>query len=135
MEALFFLRPTTCAHYTKTTMKSTSTWRELMRCDDKRLAQIVTVTIASMEFDVRCTHIDDPFAERRLPLSAPFSIEVREDDWQDLTDVLHDLIAEQLEFDAYVERRDAGVGRRQRQFLLILVGVVAALAATGAIEL
>lgn len=117
-------------------MKSqTQTWRELMRCDDARLANIVTITIASMEFDVRLTHVEDPAGERRLPAPKPYVIEVDESDWHDLTEVLHELIAEQIEFDDYMTSRELMVGRSQRRLLIILAVVVSALAAAGAIEL
>jgi len=110
-------------------------WRELMRCDDDRLARIVTLSIASMEFDVRCTHVEDPLAGRRIQEIDPYLIEVRDEDWHDLSTVLNELIEEQLEFDTYLEHRDRAVGRHQRRVLLILAIVVGTLAAAGAIEL
>lgn len=117
-------------------MNETIVWRELMRCDDARLANIVTITIASMEFDVRCIAVDlDETAMRRLPAPQPYTIEVLENDWHDLTNVLHDLIAEQLEFDALLDCRDISIGRNQRRMLFALAVIVGALAAAGAIDL
>jgi hypothetical protein len=105
-----------------------------MRFDDARLANIVTVTIASMEYDARLRRVEDPTGLRRLPAVQPFVVEVRAEDWQELAEVLSDLIDEQLEFDEYLERRDRMVGRSQRRLLLLMVVVVSALAAAGAIK-
>lgn len=118
-------------------MNDTATaWRELMRCDDSRLANIVAITIASMEFDVRCTEFElDAAAMRRLPKPQPYVIEVLERDWHDLIGVLNELIAEQLEFDAYLDSRDRSIGRNHRRLLIALAVVVGALAAAGAVEL
>lgn len=118
-------------------MNDTATvWRELMRCDDPRLAQIVTITIASMEFDVRCIEFElDEAALRRLPRPQPYVIEVLEDNWHELVSVLNELIAEQLEFDAYLDQRDRSISRNQQRLLIALAVIVGALAVTGAVEL
>ena len=78
-----------------------------------------------MEFDVRltsarsirCGHAIEDDAGGELP--GPYVIEVPAEHWTDLADVLKEIIAEQREFDEWIELR---AQRRQLQVVLILGG-------------
>lgn len=92
-----------------------------------------------MSFDVSMIGLDGrPVDEDTVDQDASHHdivIEVLEQDWLDLVDVIDEIINEQVEFDELLQRRDLLVSKGQRRFLIVLVVVVSALAATGAIEL
>src|SRR2546426_4000189 len=87
-------------------------WRELYRCNDLLAARAVTTSIAAMEFDVRLRGRDDPHALDHDPLAfrpcdfpGPYIIEVPQQHWGDLAQVLDQIIDEQAEFDALLAAR------------------------------
>lgn len=110
-----------------------TTWRELFRSDDLTLSQSVLVSVLSMEFEARLRALgpqpkppigEEPANDHAEPVgTAPFVIEVRDHDWDDLAEVLDQIVDEQRSFDEDVERR-----QRERMLVgaVLLLGVVAA---------
>lgn len=99
-------------------------WRELYRCDDLVQARAVATSIAAMEFDVRlhapqAKSVDDEPGEDVVEFNCPgpYVIEVPEEHWPDLAEVLRDIIAEQAEFDERIELRRY---RHQRKLVVVL---------------
>ena len=98
--------------------RSTSTWRELYRCDDLRQARALAACIGAMEFDVRlCSApmsvIDDAGEDGQI--RGPHVIEVHDSTWPQLADVLLEILAEQQEFDEMLE------WRRQRHHARLVI--------------
>lgn len=124
-------------------------WRELYRCENLLQARAVATSIAAMEFDVRLTTLgplelehennvdkphsstssaaDESLADVPDDLPGPYVVEVPELHWPDLAEVLSEIIAEQAEFDEWLELRRH---RRSAQFFVVLgaTGVVHGLA-------
>ena len=111
-------------------------WRELYRCDDLLRARAVATCIASMEFDVRleachrptrdsrnCVACDDAACDDQFP--GPFVIEVPDDHYLDLAEVLAEIIDEQAKFDDQLERR-----RSHHQRVAVCAVVVAGVVET-----
>jgi hypothetical protein len=86
------------------------TWRELAQFDDLPLARAVATSIAAMEFEVR---LQDG------------RVEVHGAHWDDLAEVLQEIIDEQVEFDRRLAERDGGCG----------TGVVIFITLTGAVDI
>lgn len=111
----------------------TTTWRELFRSDDLTLTQSVLVSVLSMEFEARLRALGTPPRatvggarsndDDESVGSAPFVIEVRDQDWYELAEVLDQIVDEQESFDRDVEHR-----QRERMLVgaVFLLAVVAA---------
>ncbi len=106
-------------------MTDSTAWRELHRSSDPREVVAVVTSIASMEFDVRCTTPDgDPITLSEFSEHpAMVIIEVPEAYHRELLDVLEDIIAEQDEFDEMLESRDVWTGKRLFLTLAAIAGV------------
>lgn len=120
-------------------MNASAQWRELCRFDDPQLARAVATSIASMEFEVRLRD-NDRFAEQDndepTDLTAPPCIvQVDDSDWATLTDILDEIIDEQIQFDQLFEMHHVKYRRQRIVIILTLAGVVEALVILGLIEL
>ena len=93
-------------------------------------------TIAAMEFEARIISLvtGHPVETEEHP-RAPFAVQTTSDDWDDLAEVLPELLHEQASFDRWLTKRDAGVGRAQRALLTLMILVMLALAVLGLLEL
>ncbi len=111
-------------------MYASAQWRELCRFDDPQLARAVATSVASMEFDVRLNP-DDPTDLA----SPPFIVQVDDSDWATLTEVLDEIVDEQIEFDQHFAMHHVKYRRRRIVLILSLAGVVEALVILGLIEL
>ncbi len=111
-------------------MNGTAQWRELCRFNDPQLARAVATSVASMEFDVRL----NPDKPTDLA-SPPFIVQVDDSDWATLTDVLDEIIDEQVQFDRLFEMHHVKYRRQRIVLILTLAGVVEALVILGLIEL
>ncbi len=94
--------------------KTPGPWRELCRIGDPVLARAVATSIAAMEFDVRL----------HAPASgAAHVIEVSSRHYDDLDDVLEEIISEQAEFDRRLaERREA----HQPRLIVVVIALTGA---------
>lgn len=111
-------------------MNGSAQWRELCRFKDPQLARAVATSVASMEFEVRLSP-DEP-SELGTP---PFIVQVDDDDWATLKDVLDEIIDEQREFDQLFEMHHVKRSRQRIVIILTLAGVAEALVILGLIEL
>jgi hypothetical protein len=90
------------------------------------LARSIATTIAAMEYDVR---LRDAGSGRLMSdagddSGGPYVVEARAADWPELVDVLDEIIREQREFDAALDRwRD--VGSKTMRVLLALAALAA----------
>jgi len=117
-------------------MAETTAWRSLYRSSDPDKVRKLITSLASMEFDVRCSNGDGkPIQsdDERFG-SPPYTIDVAEEHWPELVSLVDEIISEQDEFDAMLEAK-AHLGQRKRRLLLLLILLVAALATFGLIEL
>lgn len=101
-------------------------WQELCRFTDQALARAVATSIAAMEFDVRLIEIASP---------NQYVIEVDHDNWSALSDLLQEIVDEQIEFDDLLEIHQATRGRQRIIIIIALTGVVEVMAILGLIEL
>jgi hypothetical protein len=95
-------------------------WRELYRCDDLLQARAVATSVAAMEFEVRLTGLDsdhDQPDEADSDFPGPYLIEVPDQHWPVLADVLDEIIDEQREFDEALQIRTQ---RRRTQTMLVM---------------
>jgi hypothetical protein len=118
-------------------MRASESWRELYRVEDASLVDAVATSIQAIGFDARIVsprgrggHFD-----RDRPAPPPYVVQVPDECWDDLRDVLDMIVAEQLEFDVMLEHRDLRRGRVERRCMLVLVVVVGAFAVLGWIRL
>ncbi len=130
-------------------MKRSIVWRELYRTNDPSLAHMLATCIEGMEFDVRVHdalgrvldgtqeratgEFVDPSQPRPL-FKRPFVIDVREEDWAALRDVLTELIAEQTEFDEKLEAQRQRAARVMQVLLLSLVTLAASFVGGAALK-
>jgi len=111
-------------------MYAPAQWRELCRFDDPQLARAVATSVASMEFEVRLNP-DEP-----TDLAAPpFIVQVDDSDWATLTDVLDEIIDEQVQFDRLFAIHQTKYRRQRIVLILSLAGVVETLVIFGLIKL
>lgn len=117
-------------------MQTTCEWRELYRSVDHQMARNLATCIEAMEFRARVV-TSGGFDPATFPHddSTPLLVQVTTADWPALFDVLDELVAEQLEFDAFIESWDERTRRNERRLLIVLIIVVGALAAIGATDL
>jgi hypothetical protein len=119
-------------------MTERSAWAELHRSRRLEDARRLATTIAAMEFEVEVRDArgrsiaaaDEPDSS-----AAAYFVMVRPQDCAELRDVLSEIIAEQDEFDAMLDRKARTVGRAQRAFLFVLIIILVVLAALNLIEL
>ena len=112
-----------------------SAWRELWLSDDLVEACAVSTTILAMEYEARLVDRDGRGVGPGSDSSGPFRVYVREADWPQLSEVVEEIVAEQAEFDQYLEGWRSLASRLHRALLLALIVIVAVLAIVGAIEL
>ena len=118
-------------------MVAETPWRELCRIEDPVLARAVATSIAAMEFDVRLAAAggmegvaDDETGSGR----PPYVVEVDRAEWQELADVLDEIIQEQRDFDRLLAER-CHVGRHARLVTVItLAGAADVLLLLGLID-
>lgn len=106
-------------------MSESTPWRELHRTSDLRETVAVVTSIASMEFEVRCTTLDGSVVglhelERAGGLIV---IEVPEQHHRELLDVLDDIVLEQQEFDARLEGEGPWTWKRVMLSLAAMSGI------------
>ncbi len=120
-------------------MNGTAQWRELCRFNDPQLARAVATSVASMEFEVRLAgndRLSRQSCDEPSDLAAPpFIVQVDDSDWAKLTDVLDEIIDEQVQFDRLFETHHVKYRRQRILIILTLTGVVEALVILGLIEL
>ncbi len=80
-------------------MVAKGSWCELCRFEDLLLARAVATSIAAMEFDVRLNAPDRGTDDDAHPGRPPYVIQVGRGAWNELADVLDEIIDEQQEFD------------------------------------
>ena len=109
-------------------MVAETSWRELCRFDDLLQARAVATSIAAMEFEVRLCASEkrDRTDPADHPGEPPYVVQVTPAQWQDLAEVLDQIIGEQQEFDRWLAEHRAA-GRRIR--------VVSVICWAGAVEL
>jgi len=107
-------------------------WRELYRTNDPALAHTLATCIEGMEFDVRVRDTIGRLlgechdeTKARMAFKPPFVIDVHEEDWPALRDVLTELIEEQSEFD---DKLEAQQQRSTRVAQLLVLSAVTLLA-------
>ena len=114
-------------------------WRELCRFEDPQLARSVATSIASMEYEVRLPgndRLSQQSCDEPTDFGAPpFIVQVDDNDWAALKDVLEEIVDEQREFDRLFETHHVKYRRRRIVIILTLTGVVEVLAILGLIEL
>ncbi len=90
-------------------MVAQDAWRELCRFEDLGLARAVATSIAAMEFDVRMSARGPVTDDDAHPGRPPYVIQVEHGVWDELADVLDEIVEEQQEFDRLLaERHTAG---------------------------
>lgn len=109
-------------------MQATNKWQELCRFTDHTLARAVATSIASMEFDVRLIEIGKQNQRQ-------YVIEVDHDHWGSLSEILQEIVDEQVEFDDLLEIHQATRGRQRIIIIIAITGVVEVMAILGLIEL
>ena len=103
-------------------------WRELFRTNDAGEALSILTSIAAMEFDARCAGAchavagadagtDDADPDLGEP---PYVVEVREEDWPDLREVLNSLREEQEEFEGEYNARQTRKRRCERWMMVVV---------------
>lgn len=116
-------------------MSDSPSWRVLYAGEGLAKARVIATAIEAMEFEVRlcdvATDLPVEAMDENLDDDGVYRIEARGDDWSDLADVLEQIIAEQSDFDALLERRDRSVLSVQRVFLGVVVALVIVLALMG----
>ena len=132
-------------------MERSIVWRELYRTNDPALAHTVATCIEGMEFDVRVrdalgrvidgtreqeSDATTPAAAdlRQASLKPPFAIDVDENEWDELREVLQELIAEQTEFDRKLEVARLRSARVAQLIILSVMTVAAAIAGASALK-
>ena len=110
-------------------------WCELWRTDDLLEARAVSTTNLAMEYEARLIDRDGNDLEALSEENAPYRVQVRESDWPELSEVVEEIVAEQAEFDTYMQGWRSFVHRLHRAFLLVLIAIVILLAIFGAIAL
>jgi len=118
-------------------MNDLTAWRDLCWCEGLARARAIATTIAAMEYDVRLRH-----AATALSVTAeeedwggPYVIEARAADWDELADVIDQIVDEQQQFDTFIDAWHGRTGRLHRVFLGVVIGIVIVLAILGIIEL
>ena len=114
-------------------------WQELLRCEGLDQAHAIATSIEAMEYDVR---VIDLVTGRPVSGDATdvdpagrFVIETRPEDEAELSEVLDQIVAEQDDFDDYLDRRDNKTLSVRRVLLGTLIAIVAVLAMLGIIEI
>ena len=88
-----------------------------------------------MEFEVRLDSARGRLTAEVPPPPPPYRLFVRHEDWDELTNVLDEVVHEQREFDELLEARHAGGARMRRGFLVLMIIIVAFLAVFGLVKL
>ena len=116
-------------------MSDPLSWRVLYAGEGLARARAIATVIEAMEFEVRlcdvATDLPVEALEADLDKDGVYRIEARGEDWSDLAEVLEQIIAEQSDFDALLERRDRSVLSAQRVVLGVVVVAVIVLALMG----
>lgn len=120
-------------------MYAPAQWRELCRFKDPQLARAVATSIASMEYEVRLP-VNDRLSQQNSDEptdlgTPPYIVQVDDSDWATLTDVLDEIVDEQVQFDRLFETHHIKYRRQRIVIILTLTGVVEALVILGLIEL
>ncbi len=120
-------------------MYAPAQWRELCRFKDPQLARSVATSVASMEFEVRLAG-DDRLSQQGCDEptelgSPPYIVQVDDSDWATLTDILDEIVDEQVQFDRLFETHHIKYRRQRIVLIVTLAGVVEALVILGLIEL
>jgi len=118
-------------------MNDPADWRDLYWCEGLARARAIATSIAAMEYDVRLRNATTalPVLDDEEDWGGGYIIEARSADWNDLVDVIDQIIDEQQEFDQFVEDWHGRAGRLHRVFLGVVIGLVIVLAILGMIEL
>ncbi len=106
-------------------------WRDLFRCDGLPQARAVATSIEAMEYDVRVIDVATGRPVTDAAGADPgggFVVQTRPEEAVELHEVLDQIIAEQVDFDDYLDRRDEVRLSRQRVFLGVLITIVSVLA-------
>jgi len=82
-------------------------WRELYRTNDLSLARTIATCIEGMEFDVRLrdmhgSAVDESAQAPDASFKPPFAVDVANEHWASLREIVNDLIEEQTEFDSKI---------------------------------
>lgn len=120
-------------------IRPTETWRELYRTNDLSLAHTIATCIEGMEFDVRLRDslgrvIDASEDSAGAKLQAPYGIDVPQDQWSALREIVNELIQEQMEFDTKVAADRARATRVAQILALSAVALVASFVGVTALK-
>jgi hypothetical protein len=117
-------------------MANINDWRAIYRSSDPDRVRKLITSLAAMEFDVRCSNgAGSPLQSQDEQFGPPpYVVEVPQEHWPELAEVVDEIISEQDEFDAMLDAREH-MSHRKRRMLILLIIIVAALATLGLIEL
>ena len=103
-----------------------TSWSTLYECDDPERARMLATCVAAMEYEVR---IDDPDGE-----GPRFVVQVSEDDFPHLVEIVDEILDEQEQFDEFLDRWRVTASRRERKLLVAIIIIVSSLAVVGAVS-
>ena len=111
-------------------------WRELYRSDDGDQASMIATCLEAMEFEVRVSSDGATVSDRHLPpRKAVYRVDVPTGNWDELREVLEEIISEQTRFDAFLSGWPPRANRWKRWLLGLTITTVVILSVLGVIDL